>query len=67
MLALLVAVMTSCQKTALSGNNEVDWHCIAYMPISWSQDDTVETVAQIKQHNTVWVALCDNKHIKSVE
>jgi hypothetical protein len=32
--------------------------CAAFAPIYWSTRDTAKTVAQVKQHNAAWRALC---------
>jgi hypothetical protein len=32
--------------------------CTAFEPITWSAKDTAATVAQVKQHNAVFEALC---------
>ena len=59
LLAGLLPLMISCQTMDLSEIKTVDWHCTAYLPITWSQQDTVETIHQIKQHNAVWFELCN--------
>ncbi len=43
-------------------SNKNEWNCSAYMPITWSRDDTQDTILQVKQHNAVWAALCGIKH-----
>lgn len=32
--------------------------CQAFHPIAWARNDTQETVADVKQHNRAWCALC---------
>lgn len=32
--------------------------CAAFQPVYWSEQDTAETIASVKEHNAVWAALC---------
>ena len=34
------------------------WVCEAFRPIAFSEQDAMETRAQISEHNAVWDALC---------
>ena len=64
LLASLLMMVVSCRTMDISVIEADDWHCIAYLPITWSNQDTSETVHQIKQHNAVWSALCDNNSLQ---
>lgn len=54
-------VLTSCQTMGIKENDNAKWYCSSFLPISWSMNDTRETIVEIKAHNAAWVALCDNK------
>ena len=43
---------------AYRGETSSGWECSAFLPISWSADDTHETVEQIIEHNAVWDSMC---------
>lgn len=60
--ALLLALgltLTACTVTA--GGETKSALCDQFRPIRWSQSDTAETVAQVKQSNAVGAALCNWK------
>jgi hypothetical protein len=38
-----------------------DTACKAYAPIRYSRKDTPETIAQAREHNAAWDALCKGK------
>lgn len=66
-MALLLAsslLLASCASlTNLLGQTErrVDVNavaCGAFKPITWSRNDTDQTLLQVRQHNAAWVALC---------
>lgn len=56
---LLPLLLSACVTTMGSGGTET--YCGASKPISWSAEDTDETIAQVKSHNAVWVELCGKK------
>jgi len=64
LLASLLVMLISCQTMDTDVTEADDWHCFAYLPIAWSKKDTLETIDQIKQHNAVWAALCENNSLK---
>lgn len=51
------AILASC---ALMTGTSVSKHagCESFKPITWSPNDTDETLKQIKAHNAVWKSLC---------
>jgi hypothetical protein len=55
----LLAVLTQCQTTGSGATTDAAAvACTAFAPIYWSARDTAKTVAQIKEHNAAWAALC---------
>ncbi len=52
----LVTLLAGCCKTTDSGAV-----CAAFRPISWSVEDTPETIAEIKAHNARRMAWCDER------
>lgn len=57
---MLAAMLSGCQTTTLSGGTEsaggADF-CAAARAIYYSRHDTAPTIAQIREHNAVGVAL----------
>lgn len=56
---LLLVTLSACATT--TGSNAPNVLCApdgALKPITWSDQDTDDTIAQIKEHNTVWKAVC---------
>lgn len=56
---LALVPLTSCVTT--TDSNDPSVLCAptgALKPITWSDEDTDETIAQVKEHNAVWKALC---------
>lgn len=55
-------ILTACETTpttATTGSDAVRVACGAFMPIYYSaRDDSELTVAQVRQHNSVWDSLC---------
>jgi hypothetical protein len=35
--------------------------CQSFVPVYWSKSDTDKTIAQVKEHNAAWKALCSLK------
>lgn len=67
-LLVLMPLIASCQTMDINENNsETGWSCLAFLPITWSQSDTPETILQIKEHNAVFAALCDVKHNSNIK
>lgn len=59
---LAVALMlTSCQTTNSSGPSPELVACRSFEPVTWSEDDSPQTIREIKEHNAVWVAVCKGK------
>jgi hypothetical protein len=54
----LTLSLGACATT--TGSVATDVSCEAFEPILWSQEDTDETIRQIREHNAVWVALCQS-------
>lgn len=48
------AILSGCATTTASVGTE----CVRWKAIYWSKDDTVDTIAQVKEHNAVWKQLC---------
>lgn len=54
--AMFLAVsMSACQTT---GSVATDSGCSWVKPIYWSQQDTLDTVAQVKAQNAEWKVRC---------
>lgn len=50
---------TSCVTTSLPAKIDATrTACRSFEAIYWSKSDTKKTVAQVKEHNAVYVALC---------
>jgi hypothetical protein len=49
-------ILAACQTTTQT--SVIDTSCLAIEPISYSRHDTPATVAQIRQHNAAYKALC---------
>ncbi|WP_156892410.1 hypothetical protein [Salaquimonas pukyongi] len=45
-------------RYSAGGNKAEEWVCIAFLPIEFSDEDTIPTKAQIFEHNAVWDSLC---------
>jgi len=61
MTILSAILLTSCQTTGSSGPNDTTRvACRSFAPIYWSVKDTTKTLAQIKEYNAAWRALCRN-------
>lgn len=61
--AMLSAIlMSSCATTDIGVRTEAARvACAAFQPIRWSARDTADTVAQVKEHNAAYRALCAGK------
>lgn len=53
---LLTLMVTGCMTTTASV--VTDSSCDIFEPILWSQQDTAETVQQIREHNAVFREVC---------
>jgi hypothetical protein len=53
-------VLTGCVHTTVSSDpsHVLDVACQAFQPITWSKQDTDDTLRQIKAHNAVYLTLC---------
>jgi len=60
--SLLLLTLTGCLTTGSAATRPLAAAdvavCQAFRPIAWSRDDTPQTVADVKQHNRAWCALC---------
>jgi len=54
---ILLSTLTACQSTTLSEGTDRATFCQAAKAIYYSKHDTVPTIAQIREHNAVGVAL----------
>ncbi len=52
-----LATLTGCQTTTLSSETDSATFCAAAKAIYYSRHDTPPTIAQIREHNAVGVAL----------
>ena len=58
LLVFAILFPSACQTMHTGGETSSGWECSAFLPISWSADDTHETVEQIIEHNAVWDSMC---------
>lgn len=56
--AITAILLGGCTTTGIAGAKPADWYCHAFQPLYWDVRDTAETVRQIREHNSVWDALC---------
>jgi hypothetical protein len=54
---MLLATLTGCQTTTLSSETDAAAFCATAKAIYYSRHDTAPTIAQIREHNAVGVAL----------
>lgn len=61
--AMLVAalMLISCQTTTSSGPDPSLVACRSFEPVTWSEDDSPQTIREIKEHNAAWKAVCKGK------
>jgi len=52
-----LATLTGCQTTTLSSETDAAAFCATAKAIYYSRHDTAPTIAQIREHNAVGVAL----------
>jgi len=52
-----LATLSGCQTTTLSSETDAATFCAAAKAIYYSRHDTAPTIAQIREHNAVGVAL----------
>lgn len=59
-LPLMLLGLTSCVHTTHSSDpsHVLDVACQAFQPITWSKQDTDDTLRQVKAHNAVYLTLC---------
>jgi len=57
-LITLATLLQSCATTTDISAPATNVVCQGFEPISWSAKDTPATVAQVKEHNASWKALC---------
>lgn len=57
---LSLPILSGCVTTTVSNvkTDSVRVACQSFEPITWSAKDTDKTLAQIKEFNAAWVALC---------
>lgn len=65
MLAVMLIVLTTTSCAWMTGSVETSApppaarFCETYEPILWSQQDTDETIRQVKRENAKWKAICE--------
>lgn len=57
-LSLSTLLVTSCQTTQ---TDAIDSTCIHDRPITYSSEDTVETINEVRAHNAGWRAICEKE------
>lgn len=55
---MLLGTGTEIGCSEPKGPDVVDTSCQAFEPFRWSRRDTPESIAQAKEHNAAWSALC---------
>lgn len=57
---ILTLALSACQTTASVATDPapVNAVCLAFKPIYWSKNDTLETQKQARGHNAAGVAMC---------
>lgn len=63
---VMLATLTACATTTpfavtdeeRAGDLAVIVACTSFKPITYSRDDTVETVRQAREHNARWTSIC---------
>jgi hypothetical protein len=61
---IALAALTQCQTMDSSATTDGARQsfrpaaCAAFAPVYWSAKDTAKTIAQVKEHNAAWQALC---------
>lgn len=55
---LSLVTLTSCATMTVSAVPTDKVYCSASQPIYWSKSDTDKTIAQVKEHNAAFVAIC---------
>lgn len=57
-------VFMVCQPSAEPAHTGFARFCQTYKPVRWSPKDTPATVAQVKERNARWSALCKTEKAK---
>lgn len=62
----LHVILQACAPTMATAEKmespaQTDVACSSFEPIRWSVQDTDQTIAQVKEHNAAWRALCEEK------
>ena len=55
-LIAITPILSGCVTTTVSAGTDV--FCASAQPISWSINDTDQTIREVKAHNAVGIALC---------
>ena len=55
---LSLVTLTSCATTTVSAVPTDKVYCAVAQPIYWSKNDTDKTIAQVKEANAAWKAIC---------
>jgi hypothetical protein len=62
-IALLLS-LTACQTTmgsVVTSQDSIRVACQSFNPIRWSKQDTPLTIAQVREANAAWQALCGKR------
>jgi uncharacterized lipoprotein YajG len=57
-------ILTACQTTmgsVVTSQDSIRVACQSFNPIRWSKQDTPLTIAQVREANAAWQALCGKK------
>lgn len=57
----LVLVLTGCATTTGSNATDPTTLCKILQPITWSEEDSDDTIRGVKVNNAKWIELCGNK------
>ena len=63
MLALLLVSVMMSMAGCETATPTVGTECAVWLPITWSQQDTDETIREIKANNARRAAWCDNEKV----
>lgn len=65
--AILSATLSGCATmtaSAVTGSDATRVACMSFKPTYWSAKDTDQTIAQVKEHNARYQALCQPKKME---
>lgn len=59
--SMLISLLALTACATMTGSGEIDVnavYCRNYEPVTWSVNDTTDSIIQNKRNNARWVALC---------